>query len=166
MGKPTPEAFEDLIENLPLPVCDYVVIADGSGTSAGCPCGYYAAVYNRVHGTVDELWGGGTTGTNNSAELAGFPLALWHIEKQTGTWAKKLRIACVSDSEVTVFGATGKYARNKNKHLWASLEYFLGLPWLDISWHHIPRNSHEIHERADEESKRMRKLFEDHGEGL
>ena len=129
---------------------DHYVVADGSGTTAVKPCGYFAWLVSR--GGTTPVWGSASGGTNNYAELAPFLLALHRLCPVA--WAGKgVRVLCVSDSEVTVKAAKGEYARGVNGHLWAGLDWFAGTGLLTIDWKWLPRNSLPCHAAADEMSR-------------
>jgi ribonuclease HI len=166
VAKPTPAEFRALAEQLRLPGYDYLVVADGSGTLWNRPCGYWADLFDPATDAVEELGGALTHGTNNRAELLPFLLAFWRVEALARAAGKTLvRVACVSDSKLTVDGASGVNANAANPDLWAFLEYFdtPGSPQgldLRFEWRWVPRNSNPVHERADDMGRRLRHAVE------
>lgn len=149
-----------LAKKLALPAFDLMLVADGSGRTAGTPCGWSCHAYEPAAAAVEVYAGGSTHGTNNYAELMPFVQALWAYDA-AHPFARRVRVAAVSDSEVTVRGGTREYGRNANRPLWASLEWFEGLGWV-FHWRHIPRNSDPVHEAADDESRTVRLMFENY----
>ena len=164
MDKPTQDDFYRLADSLGVKNFDLVVVADGSGSVANEPCGYYAASLWRWGpdgGTVCEHFGGASGGTNNYAELTPFLFVLWQFQalyQREIVAYQPLQVLCVSDSEVTVKCGAGEYARNANLLLWASIDCLEEMGF-DFTWRHVPRNSNPINTRADEQAKRIRKMF-------
>jgi ribonuclease HI len=154
------QEFRTLYAELGLrgPEYDHVIVADGSGTKATTPCGYYAALHSWKSDEVREFVGAVSHGTNNRAELSPVLEALAWLDLN-GVAGR--RVLCVSDSEITVKGAKREYGRNANQHLWAALDYFERVGF-KMSFRWVPRNSHEIHRRADARSRAGRLAMEQH----
>jgi ribonuclease HI len=147
--------LEGLATELLLPAFDLLLVGDGSGTTLVKPSGWYCVSYERSlgEGGVQEHFGGAGGGTNNYAELLPYCFALWayHVSKQVPTSVKSaspVRVAVVSDSEVTVRCGNGEYERRANACLWAQVEWFERNGY-DFRWVHVPRNSNPLNERAD-----------------
>jgi ribonuclease HI len=139
---------------------DVLLIADGSGTSIGKPCGWTCFLFQKGQQEPIELTGGYSSGTNNFAELIPFVHGLWHFHgTRRGNSKKVTRAILVSDSEVTVRCANGEYARNANLPIWAAIDWFSENGYR-LHWRHIPRNSVEVHAKADASSKQIRHVFE------
>lgn len=155
--------FVDLVKSLGLAAgdFDFVIVADGSGTKADTPGGFYATLYDVNWEIVEKLGGSLSHCTNNLAELLPFLLGCWRIEGllQARKNSLRPRILCVSDSEVTVRGANGTYGRNANLAFWAALEHYEKLGFR-FEWRHIPRNSHALHSTADKASRELRLSME------
>lgn len=155
------EAFAELLAHFGI-AAEYVIVCDGSGTNSKSPCGHYAALYSVRTGKVLECHGGASQGTSNYAELAPFVHALWLLENlhpAREDEAKPRRVLCVTDSEITAFGGSGRYARKANLALWASIDWFVPENGYVLVWRHVPRNSNSINKRADKVAGEVRRLF-------
>ena len=155
------EQFESLAFSLGVSDFDLMIVADGSGTVANKPCGYYEASYYRPDCKIFEHSGACSCGTNNFAELSPFLLALWQFNHNTqGKIFTKavLDVLCVSDSELTVKCGNKEYTRSSNAALWASLAYYESI--YDFTWKWVSRNSNPINKLADVKSRANRMLFD------
>lgn len=148
------ELVADLVRTLNLRGYDVLVVADGSGTR-GRPYGWAYLIHSPGAAPALVL-GGGTYGSNNVAELEPFVHALDFLGDGR---VAGVRVACVTDSEVTARGGRGEYARTANRHLWASVGRYESLG-VEFDWRHLPRNSHALHKLLDDQSRRVRKTFE------
>lgn len=134
-----------VVRELDLKGFDYVLLGDGSGTSVGSPCGWACFAVDGGGGVVAHR-GGCSSGTSNLAELMPYVLALWHI--QSKEMFRKLRIAIVSDSELTVRCGNREYEKRANCAFWACIDFYEGLGY-DITWKHVKRNTNPIHAECD-----------------
>lgn len=129
---------------------DYIIIADGSGSNLSKSCGFHCYVHNGI--STEELSGFLSKGTNQLAEIMPFIHALWYIKNLECDGAK-LKILCITDSEVIVKQGKQIYARCP---MFSIIEYF-EKDW-QIDWKWFARNSNKILSTCDEKSKEMRKL--------
>lgn len=160
MTRPAPEDFASLLDSLKLvTVPDVVVVCDGSGTTPDKPCGWAAAVYDRVPKRVEVLTGCASNGTNNTSELQPVLSALWLAERRMGL-AHHDRVLVVSDSEVTVKAGRGEYSRDAQGPLWAAIDHYVRYYDLKMEWVWVPRNSNTVHVWCDEASREMRLLIQ------
>lgn len=133
---------------------DAEVYCDGSGEVKGGSMAYASLV--KIHNTVYPLYGYSSNGTSNSAELWAIIESLRFLEGQISfSLAEKASVIVHSDSEITIRGASGIYATNANKSLWASITYFKTI--FNITWKHVPRNSNPYNEWCDLLAKPWRK---------
>lgn len=155
------EEFEEVARHLCLPEFDVAIIGDGSGTTPGNSCGWYATAYLKKSRQLLRFWGGVSSGTNNTAELSPYVFALWHLDalarKADPGWpaGRSVRVAVVSDSELTVRCGNREYARKANLALWAAIECY-ERNGFELHWVHIPRNSNPFSVRADDVAGRVR----------
>ncbi len=158
---PTPEIMEQLAELLGLPPFDILLVGDGSGSTIKDPCGWYAALYAKKIGCV-EFFGGSSSGTTNQAELAPYVHAMWSVHTrvvgQDGRLSRKVRVVIVSDSELTCRCGNRQYERRANGAFWAALDWFEGVGYC-FHWHHVPRNSNPVSDKADAVAGSARKAI-------
>lgn len=131
-----------------------VLVADGSGSSLGEPCGWCCLSYSPG-GALKTLLGGGSCGTNNLAELEPFVQGLYEYHAGGGD---PCRVLLVSDSEVTVRCGMRRYARRANGHLWAAVDYFES-EGFSLEWRHVKRNSNPASSACDAAAGGARRLF-------
>lgn len=148
----------NLLKELNLDV-DLLLVGDGSGTVYNKPFGWACVCFEPEERKLHLEKGGGTSGTNNLAELTPYVHCLWkyqqRLEKAKNYLCK--RIAIVSDSEWVVKCGRGEYTKSALLHLWCSLGYF-GKRF-SINWFHKPRMSNEMLQWADREAGKIRKIF-------
>jgi hypothetical protein len=138
---------------------DILVLGDGSGTTVGLPCGWYALVYDPTTQSVTRHCGS-SSGSNNYAELVTYACAIvcHHLGRHGPRRLTHRRgVLVASDSELTVRCGNGNYRAAANIQLWEAVGW-LGKLGYDLKWVHVPRNSNPFHVEADREAKRMRKL--------
>lgn len=154
------ERLEELAKALGLPEFDLLLVADGSGSFWGTPCGWFCTAYEKDTGAVFGHAGGALGGTNNYAELQPFVYALQHyhsLREKNGAGKKDDRVcvSLVSDSEITVRCGNGEYERRANAPLWASIAWFEKNGYA-LAWKHVPRNSNEFNTLADKVAGKVR----------
>jgi ribonuclease HI len=133
-------ALEGLAHELHLGDFDLLLVGDGAGSVYAEPAGWACAAYDRKGRAVLHA-GAISGGTNNFAELAPFIHALWwHHQDHGQAPAAPVRVAIVSDSEVTVRCGSGQYARRANGCLWAAVAWFEQNGYR-LVWHHVRRDS-------------------------
>lgn len=164
----SPETCEALAAELGLPDFDLLLVGDGSGTSLPFACGWAVTSYQRSSQQAQLIYGGASTGTNNLAELTPYLHALWTFEANRGRQppvdeqgmfiANAIRVAIVSDSEITVKCGNRQYGRNANGCLWAGIEWFEKNGYR-FHWRHVPRNSNELSTEADRVAGKVRRLI-------
>lgn len=131
---------------------DYVAVADGAGTTLGRPAASCLVAYRLLDGEVVVMNTTASSGTNNYAELIPFVHFLWALDNGKNT-AK--RCLFISDSELIIFQGKGKYTRNANLGLWASIDLHAKNGYV-LSWRHVPRNSNPINTYCDKRAKGLR----------
>lgn len=156
------EQLARLAADLGIADYDLLLVGDGSGTGVGAPCGWHCTAYDRQTGEVEEHFGGANGGTNNYAELAPYVHALWHYHTTSGgnepgfiPDLSPVRVAVVSDSEVTVRCGNGQYARRANGALWAAVEWFERNNYR-LRWTHVRRNTNPFSKASDGVAGRVR----------
>jgi ribonuclease HI len=154
------QQLEALAASLDVTEFDLLLVGDGSGQTLWDPCGWHCTAYDRRTGEVAEFFGGASGGTNNYAELAPYVHALWAYH--TGTYGNDgstprapVRVAVVSDSEVTVRCGNGEYARRANASLWAAVNWFEQNNYR-IHWTHVRRNTNDFSAKSDKVAGRVR----------
>lgn len=136
----------------------YTIIADGSGSTWGKPCGFGCLILEG-NNILKYLGGNFTNGTNNFVELFPFIFALNYIDSTNhiSLLDGRGKVLCVSDSQITVNCGNRNFSRNTNKFLWNLLDNFENAGYsLSFQWQ--PRGFCELHKLIDLLSKKERKL--------
>jgi ribonuclease HI len=145
---------EALAKTLGLDEFDLLLVGDGSGNTVETPCGWHCSVFDRRAGTARQLFGSASAGTNNFAELSPYVHALWAYQTRRfgnagAVPTNPVRVAVVSDSEVTVRCGNRQYERRANGALWAAIEWFERNNY-QIRWVHVRRNTNPLSALSDQ----------------
>ncbi len=133
---------------------DYIIFADGSGTTLENFSFWVAVVYGVSKETVDVINGHSSVGTNNYAELMAILNPLWYVSKlQAGP-----RVLVLSDSEVTVKCGNEQYAPSANLLFWRAMGAFKEVS-IPVEFRHVRRNSNPVNAYCDGVCRELRKLF-------
>jgi hypothetical protein len=159
-----PKLMVSLAEELKLGEYDLLLVGDGSGTRIGQTCGWSCSLYEKWSGVVQSYFGGASTGTNNFAELIPYIHALWtyDVNRFGGhglPYPKVIKVAIVSDSEVTVRCGNRIYHRLANQTWWRAFEWFEEHGY-SFEWRHVRRNTNTISEMSDKQSRAVRLIME------
>lgn len=144
--------FAKLIKDNQLEGLDFIIIADGSGSTLSKPCGFWSYIYDKYQDKVFSLGGSLTHGTNNLAEIMPFIHSIFYL-KNGNFLIQDRDILCISDSEVLV--KQGKDIYQKTSMMWSIIDSF-GEQYCSIEWKWMARNSNEILKKCDENSKLLR----------
>lgn len=165
------DEFEDLASKLSLKDFDLLILADGSATTSQKPGGWASLVYDRHYGQYTPHFGGSNYLTNNVAELLPFIYSLWKFDYEHNKRpaqetdfcyaTPKIKVECISDSEIVVKGGNRVYKRDANACFWSAIELFEQKGY-DIHWNWLARNSHPLHKLMDNKSREFRVLMEGH----
>lgn len=158
---PTSDQFRALARRLGFAAFDAMVVADGSGSTADKPCGFYATAYVAEPGLLFDAFGSAGHGSNQYAEVRALLEGLRGLEDRLGAALAGMRVLCVSDSEWAVRSARGEYARGAHPALWAALRHYEQDLRLDLFWQWIPRESDPLQVRCDRGARRLRTLLRD-----
>lgn len=143
--------FTKLIKDNQLEDFDFIIVADGSGSTLNRPCGFWCYIYDKYQDKVFHLGGAFTHGTNNLAEIMPFVHAMFYLKN--GEFLIRDRdILCISDSEILVKQGKGMYKRNSI--MWKVIEEIDEYCYVEWKW--MSRNSNEILKQCDDNSKWLR----------
>lgn len=143
------ERLQEIARSLGISDYDLLLIGDGSGNLVNAPAGWFCTLFDSKSEAIVDHFGGVNGGTNNYAELAPYCHALWSYHSQRkDNIGGIVKVAIISDSEVTVRCGNGEYARKANASIWAQIEWFERNHYR-LHWVHVPRNSNAFSEFAD-----------------
>jgi len=169
------DSLKDLLDYFEITEWDAIIAADGSGSRWNQPTGYAAVLIDRVLDRRKFFVGGHNTGTNQTAELDPFVVAMDWYSHESGPGAARLKqlrelgdprdllIHCVSDAEVLVKQGRGEY-RTSGPHYWrwTALNQIEALGYR-YKFHWLPRSLCGLNRLCDNESRRTRIAFQDIG---
>ena len=135
---------------------DNVLIGDGSGTVVSKPAGWCCVLFDKISGSICEIKGCVSHGTNNYAELYPYLHCLYLLNMQSDYISRKVLI--ISDSEITVKCGNGEYGRNANKGWWSALDFYKQNGF-NITFQHVKRNSNTVSSYCDKVAGEMRKML-------
>jgi ribonuclease HI len=152
-------SLEQLIRDLGRPVCDLLLVGDGSGSVYSLPAGWACTAYDRRKRRAVLHAGAVSGGTNNFAELAPYLQALWYHHQEHGQKPNTpVRVVIVSDSELTVRCGNRQYGRNCNLCLWAGIDWFEQNGYR-LTWRHVRRNTNAWNAWADAVAGQLRSFM-------
>ena len=156
--------LQALLDRLDIQQWDVLLIGDGSGTRWEFPVGWAVILVDLVKGHRKLLTGAMNTGTINAVELFPYLYALrYHYYcLYKGKLPRPYQVHIVSDSQITVYGGRGIYARKKNKDLWCMLDFWLTQGY-NLTWHYVAAHvvdEPESHSYADAMANWSRKTME------
>lgn len=139
---------------------DLIIVCDGAGSSKETSSGW--ASFLQYPDKEVCLRSANSFGTNNWAELSPIVASLYYDYENYESSGQKVKrkVKILSDSMVTVNCGNKEWKRKANLCLWASIDFFESVGYT-LVFNHLPRNSTEIHARADELAKESRWVYRD-----
>lgn len=160
----SPTELQKIAKEVGVGEFDLLLIGDGSGMTYDSPGGYFSWVYNKKTGEVSRVCGANSNSSNNFCELFPYIHALIVYDNSSehsrffSPRKQKLRVAVVSDSELTVKCAKKEYGRKANLPLWAAIDWFEENGF-ELKWFHTRRNTNPASSHADKIAGECRKRF-------
>lgn len=161
-----PRLLGDLLRSLGVEASQFhaVLRGDGSGTQHPNATGFACVIeYQGQAQDAPELrqvvYGALGCGSNMTAELDAYLLALRHLEASGGTRPSRPKIAIVCDNQTIVHQGNKHHRRLANQAGWSVVEYYERLGW-SLSWFWAPRNSEVGLEFCDHLSRAARVAME------
>ena len=159
------ETLAKVLSGLNIQHWDLAIVGDGSGSGWSGGAGWASVLIERRTGARKTFYGSFNLGTVTVAEIFPwlYPL-LWYTSyegpgKQRLVMAKRankpLRVCVLSDSDVIVRGGNFPPSRKAHQALWSLLSFYQN-EGMDITFHHIPRDTYSLHILMDHLSRQSR----------
>jgi ribonuclease HI len=161
----SPQDFEaalDLLnETLKIsPETDFTLIGDGSGSKWGFGTGWAALAIVKGEMSPRIFHGGSNEGTVSTAELMAYLLPLsWYSASIEGQPVKLRQAHIITDSKYLADMGTTKKIPLKHAVFWYALNAFNHIG-INLTWHHIPRESNPLNAYVDRLSRSARLAIE------